>query len=189
MMVLVGIAIILLFSIHRYRDYQRRIQIAGVKNDVARVQQALNSYYHTEGCRTDGHFAGDKAPSIGDLGLALRGRPPLVPLGEMSYTASIEDTKEQTSSEKPVYALQVTATFNSAYSSERMRWYQKRLGAERVSGHTLIWTSLPSNTALAPGTKLWVMKSEGELFRQMENKLRQEQATTHPDISPSYCAH
>ena len=54
LMVLLGIAVILSLSIHRYRNYQRRIELAGVKSDIVSIQQALNRYYHTIGCYSDG---------------------------------------------------------------------------------------------------------------------------------------
>lgn len=189
LMVLVGIAVILSLSIHRYRDYQRHIQLAGVKNDIASIQEAANRYYHITGCHSDGSFAGDSSPSMKDLGLQLDGRPPIVPFGGNSYSAKIVETNEPTTNNKPVYALQVRATLNTAYSDKRMSWYQKRFSAENVEGHTLLWTTLPSNTASEPGTKLWVMKAEGEQFRKAENEKMNNEKMKNKTPSTSYCAH
>ncbi len=187
LMVLVGIAVILLLSIHRYRDYQRRIQLAGVRNDIATIQQAANRYYHIEGCTRNGRFAGNPSPSMMDLGLSLKARPPIIPMVANAYSVNIVETKEQTTQNKPVYALQVRAELNSHYSSKRMLWYQKVLDAGSVKAHTLTWMTLPNNTASDPGTTLWVMKAEGEQFRQRENQKRQN--LSQYVVSGSYCAH
>ena len=192
LMVLVGMAVILLFSIHRYRIYHRSIEMAGVKNDIKSVQQALNRYYHVEGCDIKGLFPDDKrTPSMTELGLDVPGRPPIVPIANDAYVAKVVkvvDTQKKSKEDKPLYALRVQAKLNTNYTDKEMMWYQQALGAESVSSHTLTWVVLPSNTAAAPGTRLWILKSEAEQFRKMENKLGQN-AGLKLDHSSSYCAH
>jgi len=188
LLVLVCIAVVIGFSLSRYRDYHQQAQIAGVKNDVTRIQQALNRYYHTEGCRSDGQFAGELSPQLSALGLRLKARAPIVSTSANEYAAEIVKVHKQSTDGRPVYALQVRVKLNPTYSDKKMRWYQKKLGAEALLGQSLLWTSLPGNTAIAPGTKLWMMKPEGEQFRRMENKMRLQETTTR-SVSSSYCAH
>ena len=125
LLVLVCIAVVISFSIRRYRGYHEQIQIAGVKSDVAQIQQALNRYYHTEGCRSDGQFASDRSPQLSALGLKLKARAPIVATSSDEYVAEIVEAHKQSTDGRPLYALQVRVKLNPMYSDKRMHWYQK----------------------------------------------------------------
>lgn len=190
LLVLVVIAIVTLISIRHYSIYERNIRIANIKNDIVTIQSALTRYYHEIGCSMkSGIFPIDKRrPNLVILGLNLPGRPPQIPLGN-AYQVAIVDTLQKTQDDKPIYALQVTARFSSRYSKKRLQWYQRLLGAAHVMGRLLVWETLPDNVALSTSTKLWVLQSQAEQFRRIENKAWKNEMHEMKRTSASYCAH
>lgn len=198
LLVLVVIAVVSIIGINRYRSYQQHILMANIRSDVKTIQNALDRYYHRQGCYLDGAFSQSLTPNLEALGLNLRGRPPLIPLGN-AYQVAIFDTGQldkKTGEDLHVYGLRVTANFSPTISSSRIEWYQQALGAKYVDGNSLVWETMPSSMATDRGKKLWAMNSQGDQFRHLENE-KWKSVTGHIDdhshnkkyVSPSYCAH
>ncbi|OGT64376.1 MAG: hypothetical protein A3J38_09315 [Gammaproteobacteria bacterium RIFCSPHIGHO2_12_FULL_45_9] len=114
------IALLMGFSIERYRQYQTVAVSTSVQGDVAQIFTALNQYFMTTGCTSDGSFQGSFTPDLGrDLGLnALAlGRSPII-----MYTPTIVKSSITTATGKPLYQLQVAATLKSTISyAEKMQ--------------------------------------------------------------------
>jgi len=187
LMVLIVIAGISVAGLRFYRVYLQQSQVALVKNDVSVMQDALNQYFHLDGCAKGGDFRGNLTLSIEDLektvGVKLPdGRSPFV----IDYGVKIVDTGIKTESNKPVYVLEVNATLNGKYSAQRLQWYQLQFGAGKLTGDQLTWITLPGNSVAKGQRQLWVLNGMRRLFRQQENKKTEQKKES---LSASYCAY
>lgn len=183
LLVLVGMALITLISINRYQQYRRQTEVAEVKTDVAVIYQALNSYFHTSGCNSEGIFLGKSDPGIHeDLGFARS--------YEARYAVHVMDSGNTTSGDKPIYFLEVilkvNATFANATSPQRLQWYRQEFNAAEVDTSTpdepkLTWKRLPGSGATGSNNALWILDGSRKLFRKTENE-------ANPALNSNYCA-
>lgn len=174
-------AVLVVVSINRYQYYAHQSVTMEVKSDVTSILEALNDYFHQQGCSSNGRFAGTENPSITeDLGLIrlAKGRSPLV----SEYSVAIMDDGTITQDAKPVYQLQVTATLSEGLSSKALAWYQTALNASLLDeqNHELIWQRMPTNNIDSANDQFWVLNGTLSRFRQWTNGIDGNAA--------SYCA-
>ncbi len=173
LLVLVCIAIITLWSTHRYQLYQRRTQVLQIQTDLLAWRHAANTYFHAHGCDRDGSFFQLGVVNCEQLQQVYPlkcNRPPLV----VSYLAKIKDTGRKTADnhgEKPIYAIEIRAAMSSKVKPDEIVWYQKQLHADmsKPIDNTLIWSSLPSNSYVEFSNSSWVLDGAGKVFRSGEN--------------------
>lgn len=171
LLVLVGIAILTLASIHRYRDYHRQTEMAEIKSDITIIIRALNNYFHITGCNTDGTFPADKRePSMHELGLnnSYQSRLPLV----VHYIPHIVASGDHTKRNKPIYLLQINVEFNHTITNSQLAWYKQALNATAIAptSHRLSWQILPGTNVTADNNNLWILTSSKKLFQKMANR-------------------
>lgn len=174
------VAGILIFSVNQYRAYERQADLAAVKSDVTLIRQALNRYYHIQGCQTDGRFAGNLTPTIVELGLpaSYENREPIVSGG---YSAVIVDTQHKTASGKPIYRLRVKAVLPASYNAAQVHWYANALHGTVAHGTTLQWTGLPNVADNKASQTLWVLNGQAAQFKAAKTK-------AHSSKDYYYCA-
>jgi prepilin-type N-terminal cleavage/methylation domain-containing protein len=189
LLVLMCMAAIISWSIHHYQQIQRRQQTLLIESDIKSWQRTLDSYFHVTGCDAAGVFsnsAGSLTPNCNILqqyGDIVCSRLPLV----TEYAAQIIKTDQNTAGNpaKPIYELEIRATFMGSLTAGQMTWYQQQLSAKGAVGNVLAWDSLPANSDVQSGDKSWVLNGAGAFFRASEN----EQGTSAtPDDSGSFCA-
>lgn len=185
LLVIIVAAAIITMSLNYYRLYERNMQLHLIDNDLLTVRQALDEYYVSLPCDSEGILTGDILDqdliSRLDINDSGRARLPLI----VGYHAYIIDTGTKTSGDvkKPIYQLQVRADINPEDMSQ-LQWLSQRLDANRIEGNTLYWESLPNSLAIHPSKVLWVMSGSVDAFQKLTN---------NPDINGNrglhaYCA-
>lgn len=189
LLVLVCMAAIISWSMHHYQLKQRRVQTLQIESDVKSLRQALDVYFHAAGCKQNGEFSNQvgeiSCQELQAFGEVVCSRAPVV----AQYTAKLIDTKQTTQGPtlKPVYQLEIQAQISPTLNSKQVALLRQQLVAEAGSGNTLIWDSLPSNSAGKSGDNTWVLDGAGAFFRAAQNQNGADGAPM-PEFSGSFCA-
>ncbi len=180
--VLAIIAILVTVSIMQYRHYQRKTQLRLVRYDITRIYQALNNYYHQQGCNSDSHFQGAVASDIiKQLGLPSFYASDNPRYLIQNYSAQVV-LLGQTKTDQDIYAFNIKATLNPALSAGQQAWLLKALQAQRLTGGALIWQSLPANSKSQGSDQLWPLNGLSRLVKKHLNRKDMLNGA-----SPSYC--
>lgn len=183
LLVIFVMAAIILFGVNRYLYYQQRTQDVLIKNDVKIIMQALNNYYHEQGCDArQGDFQGNLSPDIVDDLKLLDNEQSRFPIVQ-EYSAEIEKVGE-TKNKRPIYNLTVYAKLAANLAKPRLKWYQHQLNAGELDKHTLSWISLPALSFAQASHAFWAMQGSREYFKQLI-PVNQYSKT----VSGSYCTH
>ncbi len=174
LLALSGIMIIAILGIRQYQQYHHAEQITLIKQDEHTIFYAMNRYFHTNGCNSDGIFIGHFQPAINsDLQLAslAQGRPPLISHYSSQISRMNLTVKDN---QKPYYQFSLTATLNPNIGLNQAQSYQKELGATNLSQERqqfkLVWTSLPSSSHSRNDHHYWIMDGARRLFKNLEIK-------------------
>lgn len=175
-------ALIILLGLQRYRGYWQVEQYTLVKNDVQTILQALNQFYNTIPCDSNGIIVRDLNRDVLDqlkLPYVLSERAPYI----SNYTARIIDSGARTEKKnKPVYQIEVTAELEPAVSN--VMWFFKKLDATYYHGRTLYWVNIPNTSLSDAAMALTPLNISREQFKQALNgEGVSEQIVTH-----AYCA-